>query len=68
MDVFSIEVEGFFESRFGFQRWFYVFAAGHFVFFCRKKFEISGGPVIDFPWCSKFFVIQDCFSMKSIGF
>ena len=66
MGVFSLKFKGLFKSSIGFQRELYVFATCHCVF--KGLFEFFGGPLIDFQWRPRFFVIQDRFSMKTIVF
>ena len=63
---FPLNLKAFFKADLVFKEGFTFLQQVISFFF--EKIEIFGGPVIDFPWCSRFFVIQDCFSMKSIGF
>ena len=66
MGVFSLKFIGLLKSEMSFQRELCVFATCHCVF--KGLFEFFGGPLIDFQWRPRFFVIQDRFSMKTIVF
>ena len=66
MGVFSLQFIGLFKSRIGFERELCVFATCHCVF--KGLFEFFGGPLIDFQWRARYFVIQDRFSKKTVVF
>ena len=65
MGVFSLEFIRLFNSRICFEKYFYIFAAGHFVY--KRVFNFRG-TVIDFPRCFRFFCHPGSFLNENYWF